>query len=431
VTTASRSTIGPAGVKPNGSAVAASPLVRDSLAATQRFLVALARWTRHPAEWATIPPATGAGHVTLAAPPQPVAMRPPHLAPPPTAATWRLPRSAEPNDSGAADLPDWIERDGLRIGWSEAPFDGPAVVDSLIGFLDAAGLNVLASPPGQPLLADTAPTPRRAAAVAVPPWREALDRLGATSIRWFPVLRLGGPDQPCLLDDSLWNGTITPAVRVLAERARARGGPIAGVTFAVLPAAAGAAPPELCDANLRASLRRMGRDTAWIERLVARPLADRYDTLLEEGMLDGYFVALEAELAARAARLALAARQRAPALLFALWTSEPPADWRSFGLARGLAVDRRAVLLWDAEPLPGAILAAYRRRSVGPVHVLELRPEQVPPRSWGRLHAALFDSSAGFWIGPVETVMTDPRTAAGSLPADSLERLLRRLVQRR
>lgn len=412
-------------------AVAASPLVRDSLTATHRFLVALARWTRHSAEWATIPPASGAGHVTLAAPPHPVAVRPPLLAAPPSAATWQLPRGDEVSDSGVADLPDWIGPDGLRIGWSEAPLTGPAVVDSLIGFLDAAGLNVLASPPGQPLLADTAPAPRRAVAAPIPPWREALERLGVTSIRWFPVLRLGGPGQPCILDDSLWSGTVAPAVRILAERARARGGPIAGVTFAVVPAAGGTAPPELCDANLRASLRRMGRDTAWIERFIALPLAARYDALLEEGMLDGYFVALEAELAARAARLAVATRQRAPALLFALWTSDPPADWRTFGLARGLGLDQRAVLLWDAEPLPGAILAAYRRRSVRPVHVLQLRPEQVPPQSWARLHAAVFDSSAGFWLGPIETLMTDPRTAAGPLPADSLERLLRRLVQQR
>ena len=429
VVVASRHLLGAVG--PELRATAASPLVRDSLAATRRFLVALARWTRHPAEWAAIPPATGAGAVTLARPPHPVALRPPLLAPPPSAATWRLPRSEEPDDSGALDLPDWIERDGLRIGWSDAPLTGPAGVEALIGFLDAAGLNLLASPPGQPLLADTAPAPRRAAASAIPPWREALERLGATSIQWFPVLRLGGPDQPCLLDDSLWNGTVGPAVRVLAERARARGGPIVGVTFAVLPTATSAAPPELCDANLRASLRRMGRDTAWIERLVALPLANRYDVLLEAGMLDGYFVALEAELAARAAGLVLAARQRAPALLFALWTSDPPADWRSFGLARGLGVDQRPLLLWDAEPLPGAILAAYRRRSVRPVHVLQLRPEQVPLRSWDRVHAAVFDSSAGFWIGPIETLMTHPRTATGPLPADSLERLLRRLVQQR
>ena len=72
---------------------------------------------------------------------------------------------------------------------------------------------MLASPPGPALLADTAPAPARAAAAAVPPWREALERLGATSIRWFPVLRLGGLDQPCLLDDSLnklvAGGTIT------------------------------------------------------------------------------------------------------------------------------------------------------------------------------------------------------------------------------
>ena len=148
-------------------------------------------------------------------------------------------------------------------------------------------------------------------------------------------------------------------------------------------------------------------------------------------MLDGYFVALEAELAARAARLALMARQRAPTLLFALWTTDPPADWRSFGLARGLGVDRRAVLLWDAELQPGAILAAYRRRSVRPVHVLRLQPEQVPPRSWDRLHAVVFDSSSGFWIGPIETLMADPQTAAGPLPADSLERLIRRLAQQR
>ena len=430
VVVASRHLLGAVG--PEVRAIAASPLVRDSLAATRRFLVTLARWTRHPAEWAAIPAATGSGHVTLAAPPHPITMRPPRLTPPPSAATWRLPRSEEPSDAGAPELPDWIERDGLRIGWSDAPLIGPAAVDSLIGFLDAAGLNVLASPPGQPLLADTVPATRRAVSAAIPPWREALDRLGATSIRWFPVLHLGGPGEPCVLEDSLWSGTIAPAVRVIAERARARGGPIAGVTFAVRSAAADRTDSaELCDANLRASLRRMGRDSAWIARLLALPLADRYDVLLEGGMLDGHFVALEAELAARAARLALMARQRAPALLFALWTTDPPADWRSFGLARGLGVEQRAVLLWDAELQPGAILAAYRRRGVRPVHVLRLQPEQVPPWSWDRLQVAVFDSSRGFWIGPIETLMTAPQTATGRVPADSLERLVRRLAQQR
>jgi formylglycine-generating enzyme required for sulfatase activity len=60
VVVASRHLLGAVGSEVR--AVAASPLVRDSLAATHRFLVALARWTRHPAEWATIPPATGARH---------------------------------------------------------------------------------------------------------------------------------------------------------------------------------------------------------------------------------------------------------------------------------------------------------------------------------------------------------------------------------
>jgi hypothetical protein len=410
-------------------AVDASPLVRDSLAATRRFLVALARWTRRPAEWAGIPPSTGGGHVTLLAPPRDVAIRPPRLAPPATAATWRLPRPDEQHDSGVFELPGWIERDGLRIGWSDAPLTTPAGIDSLIGFLDAAGLNALASPPGRALLADTAPPPRTVSGAPLPPWREALTRLGATSIRWFPVLRVGGADQPCVLDDSLWGGTIAPAVRVLAERARVRGTPIAGVAFAVVSSAGDSQPPELCDANLRASLHRMGRDTAWIEHVVALPLASRYDALLDAGMLDGYFAALEAELAARAASVAAAARRRAPALLFALWTADPPADWRAFGLARGLGVDGAPTLLWDAEPLPGAILAAYRRRSVQPVHVLRLRPELVQPRGWTNLRAAVFDSNAGFWVGPVEALMTAPYAGGGPVPGDSLERLIRRVTQ--
>jgi hypothetical protein len=406
-----------------------SPLVQDSLAATHHFLEVLARWTRHPAEWATIPPATGAGHLILAAPPRPIAMRPPLLAPPPGTATWRLPRSENVSDSANPELPDWIARGGLRIGWSDTPLTGPAAVDSLIGFLDAAGLNVLASPPGLALLGDTVAIPRRAATIDSPAWREALQRLGATSIRWFPVLRLGGPGQPCVLDDSLWNGTITPAVRVLAERARVRGSPLAGVTFALEAGAADSLAPELCDANLRAALQRMGRDTAWIAAILALPQDARYSALLEGGLLDPYFVALEAELASRAARLGLLAHQRAPALLFALWTTEPAADWRSFGFARGLGMDGGAILLWDAEPMPGALLAAYRRRNVRPLHVLRLRPEQLPPQSWSRLHAAVFDASDGYWLGPIERLMADPQTAAGPLPADSLERLVRLLVK--
>jgi hypothetical protein len=407
-----------------------SPLARDSLAATQRFLEVLAHWTRHPAEWAAIPPATGLGRLALTAPPRPVAIRPPRLMPPPGTATWRVPRNEEP-DSVDTDLPDWLARGGARIGWSDAPLADPASVDSLIGFLDAAGLNVLASPPGPALLADTAVVTRRRAMLADPPWLEALQRLGATSVRWFPVLRLGGPGQPCILDDSLWDGTIEPVVRVLADRARIRGGPLAGVTFVIESAVADTGAPELCTANLRAALRRMGRDTAWIERLVTLGPDARYGELLEGGLLDPYFVALEAEVAARAAGVARLAHQRAPGLLFALWTGDPPADWRSFGLARGLGVDGGPVLLLDAEPLPGALRAAYRRRNVRSVHVLRVRPEQIPPQSWGRLAAVVWDSSDGFWFGPIETLTADPQTAAGPLPADSLARLVRHFVRRR
>jgi hypothetical protein len=63
------------------------------------------------------------------------------------------------------------------------------------------------------------------------------------------------------------------------------------------------------------------------------------------------------------------------------------------------------------------------------VHVLRLRPELVQPRGWTRLHAAVFDSNAGFWVGPVEALMTAPYAGGSPVPGDSLERLIRRVTQ--
>src|SRR5207245_1256709 len=84
VLVASRHALGALGLE---SRPGDTPLLdADGLARTRDFLVALARWTRRPAEWAHVPPARAGRRIVLLDSPRPVSPRPPRLAPPARAA---------------------------------------------------------------------------------------------------------------------------------------------------------------------------------------------------------------------------------------------------------------------------------------------------------------------------------------------------------
>ncbi len=420
VVVTSRHLLGALGPELRGTPLSA--VTRDSLAAAQRFLVALARWTRRPSEWATVPAADGAVPLAFEQAPRGFSARAPAPAPPPAASVTPL-GSWEPVDSAPAAPPEWIERQGMRIAWARARLTTPDALTALLGFLDAADLNLLVSPAALPPI-DSLRLPGGTDPLT-PAWREALQRLGATSVRWFPSVPLrppGAAETVCLLDDALWSDWLGPALRRLAARIPARGDPVAGVAFELPPR--DTAPPELCDANLRVALARLGWDDGAIGRVLAGSAPQRYEALLTSGALGDYVLALETELGARAARLARDARRSLPHLLFALWSSEPAADWEAYGLARGFGADGFPVLVWDTEPQTGPGRAASQRRGVTALHALGLPADALSRRAWDRLRPIVFDGSDGFWIGPAERFLTSPR-----LPVDSLTRLVRRFTR--
>src|SRR5205823_13562194 len=65
---------------------------------TRDFLVALARWTRRPAEWATIDAAVRPVPLQLANAPKQILVHAPLLAPPPGAGAVLLPQPVPPLD---------------------------------------------------------------------------------------------------------------------------------------------------------------------------------------------------------------------------------------------------------------------------------------------------------------------------------------------
>jgi len=416
VIVASRHLLGAPGAALHAPAPAFS---RDSFAVIQRFLVALARWTRRPAEWARVPDRDAIGPIVLESPPHPVSLSPPPLEAPGSLDILRFPRvhGLDPRTAGSPTA--WSSHPDVRGAWTRASLAASGALDSLLPFLDAAGLNALASPlPHPPALDATPPlgTPT--------PWSQTLARLGATSVRWFPIIDLDlaavAPDA-CLLDDAVWASTVDSALRQVLTFARTPGRPVSGIVIEVLPATGGT-PPELCDASVRAGLTRLGWDGRGIARLLTRTPSARYETLLESGILGTYFGALEAALAARAARSAAILRRAAPDLLVVLRSTPSAADWRVFGLARGFADDSTPVLIWDEEPGAEAVRTAFRERGGRAVHTLGVPASVLREARLAEVRPSTFSTSRGFWIGPIETLARE-----SNIPRDSLAGWLRRL----
>jgi hypothetical protein len=420
----------------------------DADARTREFLVALARWTRRPAEWATIGGAVHPVPLRLASAPQPVAIHPPQLAPPTGSSPTVLPDLPTPpaSPAGAIVAPSWIARQGMRVLWSRFTLYS---LDSLLGFVDVAALNALATKIPEAALADTLSTRNL--------WKVTGDRLQATSVHWFPAVSLvalpaavgpapistrrplasGAPNVgsydevnghgelmpiPCGLDSLYWRNALRPTYRVLSRLGGPRPAPdvLTGVALDLDSAMAMYQGGGFCDSDYRVGLGALSLDSAELHRLLALPPPVRYDTLLERGWLGAYYAALEAAVAERALALGIEMRRVRPDLRFAFRATAAPADWFSLGLLRGLSSPDAPVLLWLRDiPTrdPRTLLSRYQARGIAALSALGLDParESFAPAQLPRLRFAIFSEHAGFWLNGAAT--------------DSLGRVIRRLTK--
>jgi len=393
-------------------------------ARTRDFLVALARLTRRPAEWASIGPAVTPAPLSLASAPRPIAVHPPPLAPPAGADVTVLPQPIAPiPENERPVVPGWIARQGMRVLWS-APRYATADIDSLLAFVDAAALNALATVVPIAELADTLG--------ARTVWRLTAERLQTTSLRWFPAVALAdipslGADEldrrgdlvavPCALDSAFWRGALRPTYRALARLGGARPDLIAGVALDLDTAASRHRGTGFCDADYRTGLTALGLERAETERLMALPPVARYDTLLERGLLGRYYEMLEGAVAERAITLRSELRRLHPDLRFAFRATDAPRDWFSLALLRGFSTREAPVLLWTRERLGGerGMLRHYHARGIAALPAVGLDPTLVPAGEWARLRPLVFGEHDGFWLS---------RAAS-----DSAGRLIRRLAK--
>ena len=382
---------------------------------TRAFLEALARWTRRPAEWASVGAASRPAPLRLAGAPQPVVVHAPPLRPPAGAPAIALPQPVSPSrEAETAAAPGWISRQGMRVLWSRFT---PQSLDSLLGFVDVAALNALATVIPVAALADTLGTRNI--------WKVTGQRLQATSVRWFPAVSLvalaQGNDEvnrhgdltpiACGLDSVFWRGALRPAYRTLTRLGGARPDVIAGVALDLDSAMTLYRGSGFCDVDYHVGLAALGLDGAETDRLGALPPAVRYDTLLERGWLGPYFDALQAAVTERASALRGELRRLHPELRFAFHATEVPTDWFSLGLLRGFSSADAPVLLWLRERHGRALLQHYRDRQIFALSATQLNPREP------RVRATVFSENDGFWLD------------AGGAATDSLGRLIRRFTR--
>lgn len=421
----------------------------DAVARTRAFLVGLARWTRRPAEWAHLPAAAQHPAPPLARGPAPADLAPPPLAPPspPSGAdTVVLPLEIPRGLARGAPVPDWLQQQGLRILWAPAldprsrraaPRSGGAL-DSLVALLDGGGFNLLAgdAAPERSDSVHARPDDRAAVRRA---WSDLVDRLEPTSVSWIPVLtyssaRWTGSDSsrgplgealpsPCALDTALWTTGLAPAYEALVRLAAKERTLVVGLGLDVRGAGAYGPAQDFCDAAWQAGLARLGR-RGRRGRLDSLPYAARYPALRDAGLLDGYYRALEDEVAARAAVLRDRALTERRDLYFALRLAQPSADWFTLGLLRGFALPDRPLLVLTAETRSPETGAAWRARGLSVAHAVELAPAFFRAGE-GRLRRLAFGENDGFWL-------ESPEAAAARGEAwspDSLARAIRRLAR--
>jgi hypothetical protein len=413
-------------------------------AGTRAFLVALARWTRRPAEWARIPPAGPReplrfGGATLTASPHA-----PRAAPPATVSVQVLGRGSGPTTLQAdtirptAGVPGWIERQGIRALDARFPSLPPpapgstrlAALDTLSTLLDIGAFNVLLADAHAGPLADSTDVPPWRRDALRTAWDQVAQHLQATSVRWIPLVRpselertdsVATPAPPsCPLDPLLWN-RMASGVRVLARWARAYPDVIPAVGLALDETTRGWAGPTVCDAAWEAGLAALARDSVLDAgrraRLASTPPAARFDSLVEAGMLEAYDSGLADVVRQRSAVLRAEVRRIDRRVLPAVWLDRSAGDWFTTSLVRGLSEGGTPVIVFSPDPRAREQFA--REGVVNVLHAIRLDPDELSTIPVERLARTAFHDQDGFWIGPAETVLTGP--------GDRLAREIRRL----
>jgi hypothetical protein len=407
---------------------------------TREFLVALARFTRRPAEWARIPTAGARVPLRLTGGSQPVPARSPPAHPPSGVTAERLlPRPALPPPP-TTGLPAWVLRQGVRALEGDfpalAPARGPAAraaaLDTLTTMLDVGAFNLLLTNAHVAPLVDSVAGGRWERDALRSAWQQVASRLQATSVRWVPLvlprdLRAptdSSPAPACPLDPALW-GRLVSAVRVLARLASEHHDLIPAVGITLDETTPGWGSPPLCDDAWTAGLAALLSDSAltreravWLQRV---PLAARYDSLLEGGLLAAYDTAVTTVVLQRATALRTDLRRARRDLLFAVVLDRSPTDWFTLGLVRGLSTPELPTLVFSPEPRARALLGTGG--AVNVLHVLRLDPSvllEAPPPQLAR---TVFGAQGGFWLGPAEALL--------SARGDSLARRVRRFTKDR
>lgn len=411
----------------------------SALSGTEAFLQALARWTRRPAEWARIPTSRTRIPLLLMGGPGAVSPRPPRRAPPPGVGEARLVRRpTSPTSKPIPGLPGWITRQGVRALQTDFPPLDPqvsmtarlAAIDSVISLLDIGAFNILVTDAHVAPLADSASRLRWERDALRASWQQVAGRLQATSVRWVPVVlprELEAPSDtatpPCPLDAALW-GRIASGVRVLARFAVSHTELIPAVGIELDETTRPWIPIPFCDAAWQAGLGSLPHDStlarARLARLAAVPLAARYDSLLESGLLAAYDSGVSRVVRQRAAALAQDVRRQRRDLMLAVVVPHSPADWFTRSLVDGLATPNAPTLVMSPDPRARALLAADGATGGAIIlHAIRLDPALLSAGAMGRLAPAVFHEQDGFWLGPGESLFVGP--------SDSLARLVRRL----
>jgi hypothetical protein len=412
----------------------------DGLARARTFLVALARWTRRPAEWAGLPASIRQGRLTVVDAPRAVPVRAAPLAPPLGAEARPLPEVAVRGDTAAVALPDWL-RHGVRFVWVRQPLTGvdaaPAprgaqLLDSVVAFLQVGNLTALVSAAYPQAAPDSTVVPmwQRDAVRAL--WRATTDRLAATSQYWIPALDFRDfppatdslPGPACPLAPEFWTRQLLPAARTLARLAVEQRDLIPALAFDLENApAADPFCPAVTRAGIAGLVRTGALDSARSMGFAALSPAALADSLEETGLLASYDSVLEASVAERVRALRTAARRSRPDLWFVVRGDVAPADWFRLGVLRGLATAEAPVILLTPEPDGRALAARYAARGISVLTAVALIPRRVAPADWPRLRRLAFERNDGFWLPTAADVVTGP------VQGDSLGRLVRRLVK--
>jgi len=425
-----------------GSAAPDHSVVAPSApAGTQAFLVALARWTRRPAEWARIPTAGPRIPLRLEGGPLPVTRRSPRERPPAGVTAERLPRRHPPvPPQPATSVPVWITRHGVRGLQADFPALPPptggvarlAALDSLATLLDIGAFNVLITDAHVAPLVDSNRVLRWERDALRDAWRQVTERLQTTSVRWIPLVLPRGlgsptdsdPAEPCALDPALWS-RLASGARVLARLAARHPELIPAVGFGFDETTRGWGGAAFCDGTWQAGLGALPRGSTLtrqrLARLTAVPLAARYDSLLDGGLLAAYDSGVTRVVVQRAMALRADLRRIRRDLLFAVVLDRSPTDWFTRSLVRGLSAPGTPVLLFSPDRRAREVLEAAG--DVNLLHAMRLDPAELLSGEVARLGHAVFHDQDGFWLGPAEALLAGP--------SDSLARQVRRLTKER